>query len=105
QVSVDRVGARLLDERLHGAVVREAYEAIRGRIGHADEGERGDRPGALVLDDLPVEWDVREDVAVEHQEALVEHRLGELERTRGPARVRLLDEAQAPPRRGAAPGH
>jgi hypothetical protein len=47
-----------------------------------------------VLLDLRGQVDVGQHVAVEHQEALVQERLGVLERAGGPARLRLLDEAQ-----------
>ena len=51
-------------------------------------------PVALVLRDLGRQVDVGEDVAVEHQEAVVEQRLGVLERAAGAERRRLLDVAQ-----------
>ncbi len=55
--------------------------------------------------DLGGQVDVGEHVAVEHQEAFVEHRLGELQRAGGAARVGLLDEAQADPEPGAVAEH
>ena len=54
-------------------------------------------PVALVLGDLGGEVEVGQDVAVEHQEALVEEVLGVLQRAGGSARLGLLDEAQPQP--------
>ena len=42
-------------------------------------------PPLLVGRELGAEVEVGEDVAVEHQEALVEHVLGELQRAAGPS--------------------
>src|SRR5436190_15417907 len=81
------------------------HQAVCAGVGDGDERER--RPGAclLVLFDLGAEVQIGEDVAVEHHEALVEHRLGELQRPRRPARFGLLDEAQAQAHGGAVTKH
>ena len=105
QVRVDRIRARLLDEVAHRAVLVEMHEAVGARVGDRHERERRLRAGPLVLGDLRAQVDVREHVAVEHQEALVEHRLGELQRAGRAARVGLLDEAQADPQPGAVAEH
>ena len=97
ELRVDLVGAGLLDELRDRLVVVQAHEAVRGGVADRHEREGADRPGRLVLGDLRGEVDVGEHVAVEHQEALVEKVLGVLERTRRPARLGLLDEAQAQP--------
>ena len=55
--------------------------------------------------DLGGEVEVGEHVAVEHQEALVEQRLGELERAAGAERPRLLDVAQPDAERAAVAEH
>ena len=70
------------------------HQAIGARVGDRGERERRLGAGALVLGDLAGQVDVGQHIAVEHQEALVEQRLGELQRARGAARVGLLDEAQ-----------
>ena len=54
---------------------------------------------------LRAQVDVGEHVPVEHQKALLEHRLGELQRPRGPPRLGLFDEAQAQPQRRAVAEH
>ena len=105
EVRVDLVGAGLLDELLDRLVVVQAHEAVGGRVGDRDERERADRPGRLVLGDLRGEVDVGQDVAVEHQEALVEELLGVLERAGRAARLGLLDEAQAQPELRAVAQH
>ena len=89
---MDRVGTRLLNEVAHGEVIVQAHQPVGGRVGHGNQGERRSRLGLDVLLDLAAEVDVAQHVAVEHQEALVEHRLGELQRARRSARLGLLDE-------------
>ena len=54
-------------------------------------------PRPLVLGELRIEIDVGEDVAVQHQEALVEQVPGEPQRAAGPERVGLLDVTDAYP--------
>ena len=95
EVRRDRlVGRGLLEELLDGVVVAQADEAVARRVRDRDERERADGAGRLVLGDLRAEVEVGEDVAVEHEEALVEEVLGVLQRARGAARLGLLDEAQ-----------
>jgi len=77
------------------AVLAQAHQAVARRVRDGDERQRAGRAGLLVLGDLRAEVEVGEDVAVEHEEALVEELLGELQRARRAARVGLLDEAQA----------
>ena len=72
----------------------EADEPVGGRVLDRRQRERRARARPLVLRDLRREVDVGEDVAVEHQEALVEQVLGELQRAAGAERPRLLDVAQ-----------
>ena len=48
------------------------HEPVGRRVVDRDEAERADRAGRLVLGDLRGDVDVGQDVAVEHQEALVE---------------------------------
>ena len=78
-------------------ILGEVHEPVGARVLDGHQRERRARAAALVLGDLRGQVDVRQDVPVEHQEALVEHRLGELQRTGRAARVGLLDEAQADP--------
>ena len=85
EVRVDLIGTRLLDELPDRGVLVEAHEAVGARILDRHERERARRAGALVLGDLRAEIEVAQDVAIEHQEALVQQRLGELQRTAGPA--------------------
>ena len=81
------------------------HEPVGGRILDRRQRERRRRPGALVLRDLGAEVDVGEDVAVEHEEAVVEQRLGELQRAAGAERLGLLDVAQAHAERRAVAEH
>ena len=101
QVGVDLVGRGLLDELAHGAVLFDTDEAVGAGVLDRDERQRRRGLGALVLGDLRGQVDVGEHVAVEHEEALLEQRLGELQRAGGAARVGLLDVAQAQPVRRA----
>jgi hypothetical protein len=58
-----------------------------------------------VLAQLGGEVHIGEDVAVEHEEALVEQLLGVLERAAGPQRRRLFDVAQPDAHRGPVAEH
>ena len=91
---VDLVGRRLLDERRHLALRRRPHEAVGGRVLHRRERDGGRRAARLVARDLRADVDVGQDVAVEHQEAVVEQRLRELQRAARAERDRFLDVAQ-----------
>jgi hypothetical protein len=56
-----------------------------------------------VLLELPADVEVGQHVAVEHQEALVEQTLGELQRAAGAQRPRLLHVAQPHPNAAPSP--
>ena len=85
--------------------VERAHEAVGRGVLDGREGQR--RPGvAGVMErELRGHVEVREHVAVEHQEALVEQRLGELQRSARAQRLRLLDVAQADPVAAAVAEH
>ena len=78
---------RLLDELLHRAVAGEAHEAVGRGVLDRRQRERAARARRLVLGDLGGQVDVGQDVAVEHEEALVEQLLGELQRAGGAERA------------------
>ena len=75
-------------------LVARAHEPVGGRVLDRRQRERRRGAGPLVLRDLGGQVHVGQHVAVEHQEALVEQRLGVLERAAGAERPRLLDVAQ-----------
>ncbi len=105
RAALQLVGGRLLDKLLHRVLRSEPHEPVGSGVLDRYERDRRPRPGALVLGELGGEVEVGEHVAVEQQEALVEHRLGELQRPRRAARVGLLDEAQADPEPRAVAQH
>ena len=89
----------------HRAVLVEHHQAVGAGVGDRHQRQRRAGSGGLVLGELGAEVDVGEHVAVEHQEALVEHRLGELHGAGGAARLGLLDVAQADPQPRAVAEH
>ncbi len=94
QVGLDLLRPRLLDERPDRAVVVPGDQPVGGGVLDRVQPERDRGPGLLVLAQLRGEVDVGQHVAVEHQKPLVEHRLGELQRSPGPQRLGLLHVAQ-----------
>ena len=84
---------------------RRADEPVRRRVLDRDQRQRRRAPGPLVLRELGGQVDVGEDVAVEHEEALLEQVLGELQRAAGAERLGLLDVAQPDPERRAVAQH
>ena len=103
---VDLVGRRLLDEARHRAVA-DACARARRRTGPrpASSASVARAPRCSCSASCAADVEVGEHVAVEHQEALVEQRLGELQRAAGAERLRLLDVAQAHAVRAAVAEH
>ena len=81
------------------------HEPVGGRVLDRRQRERRLRAALLVQRELGGDVEVGEHVAVEHQEPLVEQRLGELQRAAGAERLRLLDIAQADPVRAPVAEH
>ena len=107
---VDQVGAgllrtRLLDELGHRAIRSHAHEPIGRRVGDRHQPERRARSRALMRRELRGEIKIGENVAVEHEEPLVEQILGELQRPARAERARLLEVPQVDPERGAVAQH
>jgi len=100
-VRVDLVGRGLLDEGGDLPVRRGAHQPVGRGIGHRRQRQRRPRARRAVPCHLRGDVDVGQHVAVEHEEPLVQQRLGVLRGAARAERPRLLDVAKPQPVRRA----
>ena len=107
---IDRVrlhlgGVRLFDETKHAPGWAELDETVRRRIGDREEVDGGSRPAFFVEGQHRGQIDVREDVAVQHEDAATHQVDGVPHASPGPERLPLHRVPQADAVRGAITEH